>query len=74
MWLPSEKKSATGFVIFLLFRKKNQVNWLPQTKYICLQSVCKYCGYFESGYYCHVTSNGYNFSSSGNLFQNLQVR
>ena len=45
------------------FQKRNKVKWIPQTKDICLQSVCKYCGYFECGYYCQATSNGYNFSS-----------
>ena len=32
MWLPSEKKSATGFVIFLLFKKGTKLSGYPKQK------------------------------------------
>ena len=32
MWLPSEKKSATGLVIFLLFKKGTNLSGYPKQK------------------------------------------
>ena len=46
---PQKKKICHRLCNFSTFQKWNKVKWLPQTKDICLQSVCKYCGYFECG-------------------------
>ena len=39
MWLPSEKKSATGFVIFLLFKKGTKLSGYLKQKIFALK-VC----------------------------------
>ena len=39
MWLPSEKKSATGLVIFLLFKKGTNLSGYPKQK-IFVFKVC----------------------------------